>query len=79
MFNENLTRFANKGLTGNPEGLDGEGRLIGFDLQTAMLNPNSQTKTDSEIMHLMESQGIMREGVFNINLVKANLKKPMET
>jgi len=78
VFNENLTRFANKGLTGNPEGLDGEGRLIGFNLQTAMLNPNSQTKTDSEIMHLMESQGIMRAGVFNINQVKVNLRRPIE-
>jgi len=61
VFNENLTHFANEELTGNPEGLDGEWRLIGFNLQTLILNPNSQTKTDSEIMHLMESQGIMRE------------------
>ena len=60
-FNENLTRFANKGLTGNPEGLDENGNLIGFSIDQAIRNPNAQTKTDGEITHLMERSGIWSE------------------
>ena len=78
VFNDNLTRFANKGLTGNPEGLDENGKLIGFSLETARLNPNAQTKTEGELIHLMESQGIMSGGVFNLNKVRENLRKPIE-
>ena len=78
VFNENLTRFANKGLTGNPEGLDENGNLIGFSLTSARINPKAQTKTDGELVHLMESQGIMNEGVFNLNQVKENLRKPID-
>jgi len=78
VFNDNLTRFANKGLTGNPEGLDENGNLIGFSLMSARINPNAQTKTDGELIHLMEGQGIMTGGVFNLNKVKDNLRRSIE-
>ncbi len=77
-FNENLTRFANKGLTGNPEGLDEDGNLIGFSIDQAIRNPNAQTKTDGEIVNLMQRSGIWSETTgFNKAKAVENLRKPV--
>ena len=77
-FNEYLTRFVNKWITGNPEWLDTNGQLIGFSLDDAIRNPNSQTKTHSEVMALMKKWGLWSEAT-GFNKMKAieNLKKPV--
>ena len=68
----------NKGLTGNPEGLNEQGELVGFSLADAIRNPDAQTKTEAEIKHIMKQGGIWSEATgFNKEQAIKNLTKPL--
>ena len=75
-FTEYVYRFVNKGATGNPEGKDADGNVIGFSLDAVIQNPNAQLKTQTEIRKMMEEGGVWSEATgFNRNAAMQNLKK----
>jgi len=64
-------------LTGSADGMI-DGKLIGFSLQQAILNPDVAQKTDGEVKHLLKQSGAWSEGM-GVDKVKVEkiLAKPM--
>lgn len=51
---EYMYRVANKILTGSPDGMVGD-KLVGFSLETAILQPDVAQKTETELKALLAS------------------------
>lgn len=80
MFEENIVRFTNKVYFWNPKWKNEAGEFVWFSIETIKRNEAwVQTKSDTEIAHILKSQWIISENwTFNINKVRENLKKPVE-
>lgn len=63
-------------LTGNPDGTV-DGKLIGFSLDQAILNPDVAQKTDADVKHLLKRSGAWSEtiGVDRVK-VEERLEEP---
>jgi len=59
-------------LTGNPEGKV-NGKLVGFSLEQAILNPDVPQKTDADVKHLLKRSGAWSE-TMGVNRMKVEEK-----
>ena len=76
IFIENLTRFSNKLIFGNPEWTDANGVQQGFNIYNIKNNPDSKPKTPAEIFTMMKINNIMNDsGTINIDQIRINLRK----